>query len=498
MRIEPGSTQPSRRRGTQSPAGDPAMLFQRALSCSHNGVVISEVCDGHETIIFVNPAFLNMTGYQSAEVIGKSCAFLQGPLTDQEEIAYIRASLAKGEGCETTLLNYRKDGETFWNHLTITPVPDADGVIRHFVGVQSNVSDIHARDEMIRDIICRQEVIFTLTPDGFATFDEGGYLSYANPAFERMTGCMIGDLYGISVAELEHKINALLRPTTNQLDISNWQGQEQKLAVLEMLIPRQRFIKPYVLNGGSASAAIVLHLRDVTHEHEVDRMKSEFLTTAAHELRTPMASIMGFAELLKLQEFPQDMVQDMLDTIHRQSQRLTSLLNELLDLARIEARRGVDFKCVPVSLVNLINNTIQACPREDYPARIILNDLPDIQVFGDWNKLQQAVMNVIVNALKYSPSGGSIHIRSWIEGDICSIEVKDQGIGMSPAHLERVFERFFRADASGNIPGTGLGMCLVKEIIELHRGSVRVSSALGEGTVVCLTLPVCKLSSVPG
>ena len=118
-------------------------------------------------------------------------------------------------------------------------------------------------------------------------------------------------------------------------------------------------------------------------------------------------------------------------------------------------------------------------------------DAPQSLVWADTDKLGQAVLNVLSNAYKYSPQGGEIHLRVLPEPSRqqLRIEVEDHGLGMTPEQLARVFERFFRADPSGNIPGTGLGMSLVKEIVSLHQGQVTVASAFGEGTTVRITLP---------
>jgi signal transduction histidine kinase len=241
----------------------------------------------------------------------------------------------------------------------------------------------------------------------------------------------------------------------------------------------------------------VLYLHDVTRETEVDRMKSEFLSTAAHELRTPMASIMGFSELLLHRNFAPEAVKDILQTIHRQAKRLTGLLNELLDLARIESRAGknFDFSVQPFTPVLQESLAVSAGREGQGGARLELaDDLPRVRM--DAAKIQQALLNVLSNAFKYSPQGGDVEVRVWRDRqenhDHLRVAVKDRGIGMTPEQTARVFERFFRADPSGNIPGTGLGMSLVKEILEFHGGGVDVESEAGSGTTVTLWLPAAR------
>jgi signal transduction histidine kinase len=237
----------------------------------------------------------------------------------------------------------------------------------------------------------------------------------------------------------------------------------------------------------------------VTHETLVDQMKSEFLSMAAHELRTPMASIYGFAELLLRRKLAPEKQKEVLETIHRQSERMVAIVNELLDLARIEARRGLDLEMQTLDLGALLADLIgdlrppaeRERPRFETPAQPAF-------VLADRNKLHQAIGNVISNAYKYSAGDAPVQVRI-VHGDAArsqvGVEVRDRGIGMTPAQLARIGERFFRADSSGNVPGTGLGMSIVKEILELLGGRLEMTSEAGQGTVATLWLPLSPVAA---
>ena len=199
-----------------------------------------------------------------------------------------------------------------------------------------------------------------------------------------------------------------------------------------------------------------------------------------------------------MQDFDESTRKDLIETIHRQANRLVNLLNELLDLARIEARTGKDFKIMAQPIAPLIEATATAFSPADQRHRleiVLPPELPSMAVDGA--KFQQALGNVISNAFKYSPGGGAIKL-SILEpqavNDLPSpfqlgISVRDHGLGLTPEQRSRVFERFYRADDSGNIPGTGLGLNLVKEIIERHGGQVEIQSQFGEGSEVILWFP---------
>jgi signal transduction histidine kinase len=233
-------------------------------------------------------------------------------------------------------------------------------------------------------------------------------------------------------------------------------------------------------------------MRDTESPGPRDRAHSEFLATAAHELRSPVANIYGFSELL-LQRPPDGPKQhELLRVIHDQSAQMSRLINELLDLTRIEAMAGRDFKLERTDAGTLVRNTV-ACflvPTRRAPVELhIPPALPAIMV--DRDKTQQALTNVLSNAYKYSHEGAVQITVSHEPGDLLlAIVVRDEGIGMTPAIRERIFERFFRAPQTGEIPGTGLGMPLVKEIVEAQQGLVRIASEPGCWTEVTLLLPL--------
>jgi signal transduction histidine kinase len=219
-------------------------------------------------------------------------------------------------------------------------------------------------------------------------------------------------------------------------------------------------------------------------------MKSEFLSMAAHELRTPMTAIYGFAELLLDRDFGEVERRDFLGTIMRQSKLTVSILNELLDLVRIDERRGKDFSVERVDLRELLQEIAAGfgTPEGRTPPALPATDGP-LCVRADRGKLTQAVSNVLSNAYKYSRPGSSVGIELAESASGASVRITDQGIGMTPEQLARVGERFYRADTSGKVPGTGLGMTIVREIIELHGGSVTLASVAGVGTTVTLWIP---------
>ena len=387
--------------------------------------------------------------------------------------------------------------------LTPPPVPEGDDDIGR-LGAAFNLMS-----RAISERIDQLKAVFDLSPDGFVAFDQDRRVRYASPAFFRLTGLaeqavMGQDEVGFSARLADACLPAArfsgidaLKPGVDETvpdEVPEAAGERRRRQQIELALPGKRVLEVGLRQSATGSVSQILYLRDVTHESEVDRMKSEFLSHAAHELRTPMAGIYGYTELLQMQEFEPAERREIFDTIHRQSELMVSIINELLDLARIEARRGKDFQLENLDLAALVGRVAAdfGVPAGRQPPQLELPaSLPMVR--GDRKKLTQALGNVISNAYKYSPAGGRIRIGLTVAGGgptlQLGIQVSDPGIGMTAAQRARVCERFYRVDTSGKIPGTGLGMSIVKEIIELHRGRVQIDSEPGRGTTVTLWLP---------
>ena len=234
---------------------------------------------------------------------------------------------------------------------------------------------------------------------------------------------------------------------------------------------------------------------DVTNITLIDKMKSELMATAAHELRTPMTMIHGYTELLKMDVDIKDTQREMLDVIHRQSQAMIDLLNNMLDIAKIEAQATGLYEMKLQSIGPCLKTLADTFITADNHNKVNLTlspNLPEVNV--DIAKLEQAVKNCLSNAYKFSPKRGEVSMKvtevMHNKQRNVLIAIEDQGIGMTPEQLERVFEKFYRADPAGTILGAGLGMSIIKSIIEQHGGSIEIESNYGKGTKVMLYLPV--------
>jgi len=339
-------------------------------------------------------------------------------------------------------------------------------------------------------------VLLAHIPDGVLMLDRSGTILSANPAAEQMFGSDVAGLAG--------------RPATALLgdDIGAWVAprRDPGAAAQESVgrridgssFPLEVKVAPMRMGGQRRFAAIV---RDVTRQRDAeqrsrateDRRRKHF-TTATHELRTPMASILGFSELLLKRDFDAATSRELVEIIHRQATRLVELINQMLDLARIEAGGVQGLNIGPVVVADLVEQTLSGLNGLGQNGRVRVDleeGLPTIA--ADALKMQQALTNIISNSIKYSGEGSPIDVgAAALQRDgrpMVAIRVADHGIGMTDDQRNRIFDAFYRAGESPNVQGSGLGMTIFKEIIELHGGQAEIESRHGVGTTVTVWLP---------
>ncbi len=509
-------------------------------------VTLAAIGDGIATtdaagvIMLANPVLAEMLGRPQPALLGQS---IQTLLPELPTELPLDSSAAKSWAMRVRPSHSQSAGRTKVLDLSVSLISGADGVVAGYVMALRDITEQQALEDRLQSELAERAsalqtlrnmlqaptggaqtkegddisavlqlvqallaslrergeqlaTIFALSPDGFVSFDAERVTRYISPAFARLAGLAAGTGLGLHEDALMREITANSPATAARPEFAAL--RQGKLRV-DLERPTRRVLELSLHEGGTLAqgqnVSQLLHLSDVTHQVEVEQMKSEFLSTAAHELRTPMASIYGFTELLMTRDVPPEKQKLMLARIYRQCEAMIAILNELLDLARIEARRGKDFELERCELNMLVDEVVQDYPPPaDRDAPVLSFALPQVQVHVDRKKLQQVLRNLLSNAYKYSHSGGQVFVRVFAEAaedeskTVC-IEVQDQGIGMTPEELSHVTERFYRADKSGTVLGTGLGMSIVKEIVDLLGGQMSLSSEPGQGTTVRLRLP---------
>jgi two-component system phosphate regulon sensor histidine kinase PhoR len=249
-----------------------------------------------------------------------------------------------------------------------------------------------------------------------------------------------------------------------------------------------------VARDGDPFGAVIV-LNDVTRLRKLEQLRREFVANVSHELRTPITSIRGFVETMIDSDTDPKQQKKFLEIISRQTDRLSALIEDLLTLSRIEEGQQLPRPEVEeVSLQPILQRVIDSCGPAAAASKINLKLVwPDeIKITVHPRYFEQALLNLVDNAIKYNPAGTTVEISGVIEGGELVVSVKDNGSGIAPEHLDRLFERFYRIDRSRSreMGGTGLGLAITKHIAILHRGRVSVDSEVGKGSCFCIHLPL--------
>jgi PAS domain S-box-containing protein len=357
----------------------------------------------------------------------------------------------------------------------------------------------------------RSQAILEAVADGVLVTDVSGKITLFNASAEQILGLDRDRILGQS---LDHFIGLFGKAAQSwMLTIRTWSEDpttyEPGDTYAEQIVLDNRrvvsvHLSPVRLRNDFLGTVSIF--RDITHQVEVDRLKSEFVATVSHELRTPMTSIKGYVEILLMgaagDMSPQQV--HFLEIVRSNTERLAVLVNDLLDVSRIEAGRvilsmqAVDLREVTEDVITTISRRMQ---EENRPMNIEMDIPPDLpRVWGDPERVRQILDNLVENSYQYTDEGGTIRLRMHPEGEMMQIDVIDNGIGIDPDEQKRVFERFYRGEDPLVLAtsGTGLGLSIVNYLVEMHNGRIWLESngVRGDGSVFSFTLPLYQQEEI--
>lgn len=351
------------------------------------------------------------------------------------------------------------------------------------------VARLHASWLEQSEVLQRDAETLRATLDGMAEglwiTDRSGTLLRTNRALRELlftTRPMVGERPS-SVLRNEELELAVLRACD--------EGRNSTLEVaIEGLRPRQLAVFVTPLAGDQAGSAAVF--RDITELRRLEKVRKDFVANVSHELRTPITAIRGYAETLQNGALKDAvMAPRMVEIIHRQSERLSELVEDLLELSQLEGQE-LQLESELVELPTSIQRAAEAVrvKAAGKQIQLQLEAEPGIGVMGDTRAVEQVLLNLMDNAVKYTPAGGMVYVRASARDGKAVVTVRDTGLGMEPKHLERIFERFYRVDKgrSRDMGGTGLGLSIVKHLVGAMGGDIRAESRLHVGTTFTLSL----------
>ncbi len=468
-----------------------AQIRMHSIFASVQAGIILVDCETRE-IVHANPAAEDITGYRLHDMVGHPCqGFIcptpkgQCPVLDLGETV---------ERTETEIL--RADDRSLPILKTIVPI-DLDGR-PHLLETFVEITELKHMEESLRQALTevqsgreRIDAIVRSIGDGVVVTDTEDRVVLMNPAAEEffkvsLVGKNIHDAGSLFEDQrlYQNLVSALTSSETE--DFHRTSSAREKSRVLQ---GRSSVIRDL----GGRERGHVLTLRDLTREREVERLKREFVSNAGHELQTPLTAIIGFSELLIGQEeLPEETRQECLRFINEKGEELSAIVDNLLDINRIASGCRLQLHPEKCDLRRLASEVLEPFRSKFIKHDFVLDFPPESLLYRvDPQKLKKVLEGLLSNAVKFSPEGGKVRLLCKRLGDGFELSISDEGIGMAPEQVQRMFEVFYRGHTSNPaFSGTGLGLAIVKEMVDAHGGKIWVDSQPGQGTSFHVKIPL--------
>lgn len=487
--------------------------FRSLIDTLHEDII---VIDKDYRITDINNSFLIKTGEKREKIVGRNCHDViygyKRPCAFEDQICPLNSILSTGENVQTIHKQVKEDGSIQYTSIIASPLKDSDGNITKIVEAIRDVSDIHQAHEKIRESEENYRNLVENLNDIVFNIDLDGNFTYLSPIIEKISGYKIDDIVGQPIEKFIHpddlpgfhemlKKGMEKRKESYDFKAIDKRGETHYISASGRV--QRRDSKPIGITGIMTDVTDSRMMREELkaakiRAEESNRAKSEFLANMSHEIRTPMNAILGFSELLLEEDLTEEQMENV-KTIYESGDILLALINDILDLSKIESGKMVVNE-EAFYLLEFLNSVMSLFrPKaEEKGLKLNLKIDKDIssQIVSDPDKIRQIIINLIGNAVKFSDSG-KIDVSAKMkekddETDILTISVKDTGIGIPQKKIEAIFDPFSQVDASTTrrYGGTGLGLSITKNLVELFDGKIRVTSREGKGSTFTFSIPV--------
>lgn len=479
-------------------------LFRRALESDPGGIAVVE---GDEWVFsYASPIFREIHNVLDETFIGRTVAATLPPRHAHALLVHLNQMRETGISRYVGEVEIRDQyGPRFYD-VHLLPQRDAEGKISAVLMIFWARTDAYVTRRALQSTILKLAesesllaAVLNASNSGITFISMDGVVAYANRKIAEFFNVRADDLIGLSTEEMlsGHMTHRVRDPDSFAERLRTLYDDMEQTSTDEVEVEEpahrilERYSAPVYADDGGLLGRIEVY-NDVTEVRELQRNKDAFLSLVSHELRTPITSVKGYAQLLRRRARKEQLSETTMlayETIERQTQRMQDLIDLLLDLTRLESGRlHLSFRDVNLTELarhsaEMVQLTVEGHEIEmRLPARAVW-------VRGDEHRLEQVLVNLLNNAVRYSPAGGAVTVAmDEIEGT-ARVTVIDRGVGIPADKLERIFERFYRAQGVSESTGLGLGLYITKEIIEKHGGSVRVDSTVGVGSTFTVVLP---------
>ncbi|HZW39874.1 MAG TPA: PAS domain S-box protein [Ignavibacteriaceae bacterium] len=469
------------------------------------------ITDENGNIEFVNKKFLEITGYQYHEVIGKKPSILKSGYTKEEEYKNIWETIVSGKEWKGEFHNKKKNGELFWEFALIAPIKDENGSITNFVAIKEDITESKLQDAKIKETETNFQYVWENSFDPMRLINEDGVVIRVNEAYCKLVNKTKEELensfYSIIYEDADNS-DYITKFKENFKNHSIKKKREGVLPLWDGRKPWAEVLNSYIFQEGKKPLVLTI-FRDITERknseleliaakekaEEMSKIKTNFLNNMSHEIRTPMVGILGFAQILS-SEIESPELREMVDEISKSGNRMMNTINSILDLSRIEANK-MSLKLIKLNMLNEIEEIVRPlryiAEQNDLYLKVVCKS-NFTNFVTDKHLYTQIINNLVGNAIKYTRSGGiSIEIDKSIntEGTWAVIKIIDTGIGIPDEAKEIIFEEFRQVSEGLNrqFEGTGLGLTITKKIVTLLKGKIEVNSELGKGSEFIVYLP---------